>query len=55
MLWNEYMDISQAIGPDSLVLEDEGLFGNADIACVIRRFPERPVNNLAPEDVDWRE
>ena len=55
MLWKEDMDISQAIGPDSLVFEDEGLFANADIACVIKRLPERLVNNSAPEDVDWRE
>lgn len=32
MLWNEYVDISEAIEPDSLVLEDEGVFANADIA-----------------------
>ena len=29
-LWNEYLDISQVIGPDSLVLEDEGLFANIE-------------------------
>jgi phage terminase large subunit-like protein len=33
------VDISQVIGPDSLVLEDEGLFSNADIARVLERFP----------------
>jgi hypothetical protein len=54
-IWNEYVDISQVIGPDSLVLEDEGLFSNADIARVLERFPERVTNNSALEDVDWRE
>jgi hypothetical protein len=55
MLWDEYVDISQVIGPDSLVLEDEGLFANADIACVLERFPERVTNYSALEDVEWRE
>ncbi|KAJ5245119.1 hypothetical protein N7489_005215 [Penicillium chrysogenum] len=54
-IWNEYVDISQVIGPDSLVLEDEGLFSNADIARVLERFPERVTNNSALKDVDWRE
>ncbi|CAG8016767.1 unnamed protein product [Penicillium nalgiovense] len=55
ILWNKYVDISQVIGPDSLVLEDEGLFANADIARVLERFPERVTNYSAPEDVEWRE
>ncbi|KAJ5800707.1 uncharacterized protein N7518_002775 [Penicillium psychrosexuale] len=54
-LWNEYVDISQLIGPDSLVLEDEGLFANADIARVLKRFPERVTNNSVLEDFDGRE
>ncbi|KAJ5130694.1 uncharacterized protein N7515_006733 [Penicillium bovifimosum] len=60
-LWNEYVDISQVIGPDSLVLEDEGLFAKERnslaryIARVLERFPERVTNYSALEDVDWRE
>ncbi|KAL4929921.1 uncharacterized protein BDV17DRAFT_290277 [Aspergillus undulatus] len=46
---------SQIIGPDTLVLEDEALFQNTDIARIIELFPERVTNYCAPEEVAWRE
>ncbi|KAL3492738.1 hypothetical protein BJX62DRAFT_235896 [Aspergillus germanicus] len=54
-LWDKYVDISQVISPDSLVLEDKALFDNADTDRILELFPERVTNHCAPEDVAWRE
>jgi hypothetical protein len=54
-LWDEYVEISQVISPDSLVLEDKALFDNADTDRILELFPERVTNHCAPEDVAWRE
>ena len=53
--WDEYVEISQVISPDALVLEDKALFNNADIARILELFPERVTNYCAPDDVAFRE
>jgi hypothetical protein len=37
-LCNKYVDISQVISPDSLVLEDKALFDNADTDRILELF-----------------
>jgi hypothetical protein len=54
-LWDKYVEISQVIRPDSLVLEDKALFDNADTDRILELFLERVTENCAPEDVAWRE
>lgn len=54
-LWDKYVEISQVVGPQALVLDDKELFENADIVRILELFPERVTNYCAPDDVRWRE
>ncbi|KAL4935225.1 hypothetical protein BDV06DRAFT_217579 [Aspergillus oleicola] len=54
-LCDEYVEISQTVGADSLVLEDKALFEYAGVGRIFDLSPERVANYCAPEEVIWRE
>ncbi|KAI9368050.1 hypothetical protein BJX61DRAFT_525685 [Aspergillus egyptiacus] len=61
-LWDKYVEICQVVGPESLILDDQELFGHGDggdgdaaVARVLELFPERVANYCVPEDVEARE